>query len=123
MTTPAARSHAVAFALALLTTACVTPASFPSQVSAATCDRLRECDEDLFDGVYDNRAECIDALTLDASCALEHCESFDAEAANECLKDIRDASCAGLDAPDLLGCATPYSDCDAVALAACVVTE
>ncbi len=107
---------------------CLTQENFPERVTLAACERLQECDASVFDTLYDSTGDCrddsLDVWEEGADCLIEAGCAFDAEAASECIAEVREGECGDL--TDLLGvasCAQAY-DCgltDLIDAGACVV--
>lgn len=105
-----------------LVTGCVTASNFDSVASARFCDSFETCNATTFNAVFDDQAECQDNATTYFQCYQEHCDTFDAKAANDCLVKFptAEADCDGSQS-DPGECTAAWSGCDAIPLGACQI--
>lgn len=105
--------------------ACTTPLTYGNDAARASCNHQKTCEPEAYDALWSDDASCVDTVTLafGGSCYIDHCNEFDASNANSCVAALRSATCDD-DANSNSGdCAKVWSDCESLALLACLAEE
>ena len=103
----------------------MTSENFNAHLGTLECQRAEECDKGAFESSYSDQAECQDDYLNNteniATCYIDHCDDFDAQQANQCLKALRTDTCESYQQGDWFSdCDSVYTGCDSVDLALCI---
>lgn len=111
--------------LGLSLTGCATPLTYGTQAATAGCNQQQTCNLETFESVFDDFDDCVATFepVLGGSCYLDHCDTFDASAGNACLAEIRGLSCSEEVDFQSGTCASVWSDCSALELGACLLSN
>lgn len=106
--------------LPLLFTACITETNYGDIAGSQACDRIEECSPSGFDAMFADQEACMATTgpALGGTCYQTHCETFDTPSANECVSELRKATCEE-DSP--AACRSVWSDCADISLGACLL--